>query len=419
MNKKYADDSLSQRKKGRFFVNIGIWVLVFVIIIVVLSPARDAILNHFFHQTSATTPTVTPGDNLFFIQAIPSGSVYLDGHLLIQPPTPGGKPLSLSYGRHQILWKAAPFNPLSCIVSVPSSLTAGQCNYESPVPYAGANARLITFDPTLTDLSAAQRTVLIQHIQVVLTSLQSTAIVQPGEQYASTSPAGLLSTLTANQPLKATLSFHLDTNPASTKPCLNGSGDDCALEGQSCLQFCNAPMLNQGAASTTGVDLDMLALFYPTWTYTTASGQIVAQHQPDTTATNVGTDHSILLHITWDHSGWHISRITAENAFFETPGNADPACASINNSIHITPAYQYTAAIGNVSWQLFAGTNRAAGCLGIVTPDNSQQPPAYCLYRFGILLAANAAAHRYFPMLPVADASEQAIAQQIANEAGI
>ncbi len=179
---------MKPQRKMRLAINLSIWTLLLIVIIVAVSPARDALINHFFGPAPSPTATVTPGDNLFFIQAIPSGSVYLDGHLLAQPPAPGGKPLKLSNGRHQIPWKAAPFNPLSCVIAIPSSLTAGQCTYKSPVPYAGANARLITFDPTLTDLSAPQRTVFIQHISAVLTSLQSTTLVQPGEQYASTSP---------------------------------------------------------------------------------------------------------------------------------------------------------------------------------------------------------------------------------------
>lgn len=40
-------------------------------------------------------------------------------------------------------------------------------------------------------------------------------------------------------------------------------------------------------------------------------------------------------------------------------------------------------------------------------------PPAYYLYRFGVLLAANDLAHRYFPSLPIADTYEQTSAQQI------
>ncbi len=35
------------------------------------------------------------------------------------------------------------------------------------------------------------------------------------------------------------------------------------------------------------------------------------------------------------------------------------------------------------------------------------------------MLAANTAAHEGFPDVPVADTNEQAIAQQIANEAGV
>jgi len=38
---------------------------------------------------------------------------------------------------------------------------------------------------------------------------------------------------------------------------------------------------------------------------------------------------------------------------------------------------------------------------------------AYCLYRFGVLLAANDEAHRLWPYLPVADAYEQGIARRL------
>ena len=44
-------------------------------------------------------------------------------------------------------------------------------------------------------------------------------------------------------------------------------------------------------------------------------------------------------------------------------------------------------------------------------------PPglAYCLLRFGVLLAVNDAAHHFWPNLPVADAYEQSLAQQLAQ----
>ncbi len=40
---------------------------------------------------------------------------------------------------------------------------------------------------------------------------------------------------------------------------------------------------------------------------------------------------------------------------------------------------------------------------------------AYCLHRFGVLLAANDLAHRLWPYLPLADANEQHLAQQMAT----
>ena len=73
----------------------------------------------------------------------------------------------------------------------------------------------------------------------------------------------------------------------------------------------------------------------------------------------------------------------------------------------------------SLSWGFFAAKDRAAGCLGVAVPgDNTTSPTtptkgAYFLYRFGMLLAVNNKAHQYFPDLPLADAYEQGIAQQI------
>jgi len=74
----------------------------------------------------------------------------------------------------------------------------------------------------------------------------------------------------------------------------------------------------------------------------------------------------------------------------------------------------------SLSWGFFAAKDRAAGCLGVAVPvtSNNEAPlpatkGAYFLYRFGVLLAVNNQAHQYFPDLPLADAYEQGIAQQI------
>jgi hypothetical protein len=73
-----------------------------------------------------------------------------------------------------------------------------------------------------------------------------------------------------------------------------------------------------------------------------------------------------------------------------------------------------------VNWSYLTGHNLADGCVAAIVPQQQTIPPAstppvaYCLYRFGVLLAANTLAHRYWPDLPVADAYEQQLAQQVA-----
>lgn len=72
--------------------------------------------------------------------------------------------------------------------------------------------RLVSFTATYSDLPSAQQTALQQHIQGVLNALQATDTVQPGEQYLFTSPTGLTTPVVATHPLKATVSYHLDTS---------------------------------------------------------------------------------------------------------------------------------------------------------------------------------------------------------------
>jgi hypothetical protein len=47
------------------------------------------------------------------------------------------------------------------------------------------------------------------------------------------------------------------------------------------------------------------------------------------------------------------------------------------------------------------------------TPIAANAPQANILYRFGVLLAANSFAHRWWPNLPVVNSYEQAIANQL------
>ncbi len=70
----------------------------------------------------------------------------------------------------------------------------------------------------------------------------------------------------------------------------------------------------------------------------------------------------------------------------------------------------------------------ATGCLAEgtpqlpegITPAPTHAPPfiAYCLHRFGVLLAVNKAAQHAWPGLPQADAYKQEVVRQLATGMG-
>lgn len=413
------------RSKLRIALLASPWILLVLVGVIIFSPLRDMALNHFFPPSITPTPALTVGDNLFYIQAAPQGTVTIDGRPVTQlPPVGSPSPIRLSRGLHKIAWQAAPFNPLSCIVTVPAVITGEQCMYETPIQFNNtANARLISFFASISDLSTPQKNALTHSIQTTLDGLQSTTTVQPGELYYDAQSSQPNSLVTATEPLKVTLSYQLDANPNSNYSCSNYQETICQVNGQNCLELCTIPTPPANAV-TTQPSWNLLALYHPLWTYTTLDGRAVAQSQHDPFGYNGQEyDYSAYFHVSWDGSSWHSSILShappAQNlwlveAIQQLPAAIDPSCAAPDDGTFGL----YTTTTGNphanVSWTFYPASNRANGCLGVVTQDtNPAAPPAYYLFRFGAILTGNAVAHNYFPSLPVADATAQGIAQQV------
>jgi len=412
------------RSKARLAFTITLFLVIVLLLVAIFSPLREVAINHFLTAAPTPTATLVTGDDLIAITATPTGTIAIDGHA-IKSTNPDGlsglyytaKPIRLSRGQHKIVWQAPPFLPLTCIISVPP-LSSEPCTYESTGNDPNApGEREIAFSATMADLPTVQQTAVKQTIQDTLNTLQATNTVQPGEQYVS--PSGKTLVQTAAQPLNATLNLHLDTNPASQNPCQSGYGDDCTVKGQDCHQFCTSPFFGGPPEKGAQLTWNIEGLFYSTWTYTTQSGQVIAQNQPDSSVFPGNTDHSIHLRLTWDGAKWHASPdIPPESVSqYDVP----PACASTSNQISATTQYGATASGTNVDRGFAVGTSEAQGCLAVVVPSPGQQTPtvfkqraALFLYRFGVLLAANPLAHSEFPGIPMADANEQAIAQSIA-----
>jgi hypothetical protein len=430
---------LSPRQRA---LQVTVIMSVVVILLVILASSagvRNTIGRGIFGPTPTPTATLFPGADLIYIQRSPSwGSVSIDGHTFSRLPTIGvDPPLLLTRGSHKLVWHADPFlNLQPCFVSVPP-MSTDTCLYNSPVQVnSNLIARVIRFSLSLNLLPDIQRAALTQAAQAALDTLQSTEIVQPGEQYVDMPASNSIDT--AVRPLRATFRFQLDTNPTSQASCVTqGTGQACVFQGVDCRLFCPVP--GQGETPPPSENRwDVFAVMRPTWDYATLDGKVVASNQPDSTiGYNMQNEYLVKLHITWDLMEWHVTVPRGNTPHVTLPRDntfprdithiiaiGDPACASALDDISSLGGY-YSATGGSelVDLRFGSGPNSADGGMGclvvetphIDSPSSSSFPVILLLHRFGIILAANDAAHRYPPFLPLADTYEQKLAQQLAT----
>lgn len=377
--------------------------------------------------------------NLFYITTDPSwGTVAVDGHTLTHLPALGDQPLTLAPGGHTIVWNAPPLAPQKCLLYVPQlQAAAGNCSATDQMPVrtgknAGLQATVVEFTLHSLMLSSAQFTALSLTIQAYFNTFQATDTVQPGEQYASASDPNNVAT--ATQPLKATLNVRLDNNPNSKLPCygayLGGAGPCSTANGQSCYTFCNPPVVPDLSQLPKNFRYpptwDVYVVTNVTWDYTTLSSQSIAANQPDTAA-STGIEYITALYLSWSDSHWQVSGRPTRNDTSLFSGSTPPCSALqailLNNSSPSNPfsAIPINGQPQNLLWQGYSSShNLAQGCLAdaSIQPGNNTQvaanaPQATILYRFGVLLAANSLAHRWWPNLPVADTYEHGIATQL------
>jgi hypothetical protein len=413
-------------------VTAGIVVLALLVILGSTAPVRELVSGVFIRPAPTPVPTLAPGADLFYVEGNPPwGKLSIDGHAIAQLPRMSlDPPLRLARGRHVLVWKADPFLSLRCTVSVPPFYIMDTCGYNQAVQLdSGLSAYIITFSVSLTLLPADQRAPLVQATQAALDAQQSTDIVQPGELYALSpndpkcrdAPGQPLCYATARQPLKATLSFQLDANEASDETCIDPEPPSCTFSYQNCHLFCSGFDSGSSAAQAW----DVFVPVRPLWKFATLDDQVLERDIPDNSlwdfATGQTIDESLVpLGITWDSLGWHVT--VSHDASGSDAGFFDPACAAAQDEVQL---FLYPPAdASGMQWQFASGPAPAVGCIALgspqpnpgttPTPSSSQAAVAYCLHRFGVNLAANELAQRYWPYLPVADAREQLLAQQLA-----
>ena len=436
-------------------ITLSVLAVVVLVILGTLTPLKNILTQPVSSPSPTPVPTLIPGDNKFYIATGPAwGTVSIDGHTLSRLPVYGqDPPLQLSRGTHVITWHADPFQSESCTVYVPS-LVKEPCPYEDTSP---GTPRAITFTASLANLPTNLRVSLVAAAQAALNRFAATTTVQPGELYARLVPPQAVGTGTAQQALQASEHFYVDADPNTSRSCNIYSGVVCSsgigAGNSNCIQFCTFTTnfepggVQPGAKSATA--WETMGLFYSTWNYNTSGGQSIAKGQPDTTVLdNVTNDYPIFFDIRWVNQRWQVTVNNMSPSFFAGVNTAsqNPACQSIHDratqvldgcitldtnylgcmsmQVLVSNNTTYTTTLDasrtSVNWSYLAGQDVADGCVAAIVPQQQHIPPgstpqvAYCLYRFGVLLAANALAHRYWPDLPMADAYEQQLAEQVA-----
>src|SRR5579875_1801421 len=430
---------LLRYRRFQFLLTTSVIVLAILVILGSNAAVRSLLTGGAASPLPVPVPTSGPQNDLFYFQLNPPwGHLSIDGHRIARVPTTVNEPaLSLPPGQHKLLWQAAPFRPVSCILVVPVISNPSTCNHSQFTPNnSNQLVSLVELRVSTDLLSLAQRAALLAATQVALNQEQHSQIVLPGEAYAvpsevaGTHPNGcklveqaVLCFTTTQQPLRATLSFQLDTDTSYNAPCADPN--ICSLNGFDCRLFCSVTDLQWPDAPPIVSDnsaWDAIAVVHSTWHYTTLTGQTVAGNEADSFVGGTQNEHFLSLAITWDGTAWHASLLPVTSpAFFFVPvcdsaiGDAqnlvnDVATNNTQIGLSLRSAYGSDPSVGcliEVSWE------RIPSATPTPTSTTPLPPAAYLLHRFGVMIAANAQAHKLWPFLPVADSNEQHDVQEL------
>ncbi len=373
-------------------------------------------------------PSPMGESDFFYVQGNPPwGQLFIDGRHVVHLPPVSGPPLRLSHGLHLLSWQASPFEPVSCTISVPADSGLNTCLAGAVPVNANVFAWLITFTVSLANLPHNPRAALLHSVQAALDTVQSTDTVRAGELYAVASsqackPSGRLTSCfaTAHEPLTATLRFALDTQLSTgATTCISpGLGNTCVFQQQDCHLFCAFPAQLFHIPPAFSTDWNVFVVARASWTYALPGGRIIARNQPDSFLDfEQGNEYFMAMHISWNGTGWSVSVL---------PGQllSSPTCTEAANEVEMGSVLGDSKIPFPLTWNFVSAAPQAAGCLAVASatqqtnttppPSTYPLPGAYVLQRFGVLLAANVTAHRYWPYLPLADSYEQNLAHQLA-----
>lgn len=334
--------------------------------------------------TPTPAATFVPGANVIYLSnGAPWGILTLDGK---RAPAiyALGFGFSVTRGRHYLVYQARYFPTLRCTFSAPRA-QSDTCPLDTTATASQflrtqGLARVIDLGSTGATLQSDQRIALIQLADALLARQTLTATIAPGDRYLD--DQGRLETATA--PLHFTMTPTLGVTEA---PGVNAT----------CYQFCPDPIFSSGGNLTNGQWLTRLTVTAD-WAITDASGRRLSGLTYQA-GLRYGATNPVEVGIQLTPSGWRINGLGGITTLLII----NAAGMMVDRAVSEAGGGAYGSAI-------LEGQNP----LGASVMDVSfAGQSARLLWRFGALLAVDAAAHRLFPQLPVATPAEQALADSI------
>lgn len=412
-----------QRRFGNILTGL-VYVLMLGLLLTTLPGIGPLAWHRFFQAHPSHSRPVQPVP-LYLVGNPSWGHFTINGKLVARNPAIGqDQPLTLSPGTYTINWQVAPFQPQICTLqlthaSLPSS--GNSCATRRTV-FGAQHVKIlvISFFASLQDLPRRERDRVMQQARAIIAERTEQATVQPEEWYAlspqeaagqpglcRTTVIGALCALQATQPLQATLHLQMDAEALPAGPC--GIRSFCQRDSQDCRLFCEDPAVPLGAS---GWNVQVFVHGY--WTYAPLHSQVPVQPRPLSFVSGAITSQLIPLYLSWEQHNWQVLPLDAPG-LVDSP-ERNPVCLQAQNDLKLITTLDEQP-VGLVHIVADNASSPADGCLVALTLGGNpgdvltNQATAYCLERFGVLLAANGLAHRFWPYLPVANVREQLLAE--------
>jgi hypothetical protein len=390
------------RRRNRLRVSIvaGV-VLLAVALVIATNPAVNSSFYSVFHlQTPMPSTTPLPGGDIVYLErAAPWGTVILDGKksALANPGTAISW-IRLTRGRHTIAVTQPPFPVLRCTISAPARLS-DTCPLFSPSSIQGQHfgnrstlpgrARFVDLGARFSLLPRDAQDALVAAVATELTPLTTPVMLYPGDHYLRDD---------------GTLAVAQTALQATFIPTVLLPTPEIPSDSTSCISFCDISGVDLGGNATWNIIVSMLG----SWHITTPDGHVLTESSPmyvsDPLYDGFSGSMQVTINLLWT-GRWQVS---AQNGF---GGGWSPTCQTAETMASALLGKSQVSILGmNTQY----GHTPEQGCVVEITLNSPNvNDPIFLLYRFGVLLASNDIAHRTFPALPLASATERIATQRL------